>query len=235
MERGKNPTEEKEAVETQTPASEEHPEEVKKDVPKQTSSSSALIFFVIGLVFLVLLAGAIVLGQRAEKKYGNELIKKLPQTIVTKWFMDKTLEPTPMIALEFKPSPTSIPETTGSALLKKPSPTEDVAPTPPSDAVESEFILPFSNMRKVVTEDLTGLVPWELKVARNEIYARHGSPFVSKDLSCYFAKQSWYTIDPAYTDKSLSSLEMANAVFILDFEKEIESSVVSTDGGCESF
>lgn len=232
MEQEKKPVEKKEQVETQTPTPEEAPEELKKDTPKQTSSSSALFFIVAGLVFLVLLAGAIVLGQRAERMYGNEIIKKLPQSIVTKWL---TAEPTPMIALEFKPSPTSIPETTGSALLKKPSPTDSVAPTPPSDANASAFILPFSNTRKVTVEDVTDLAPWELKVARNEIYARHGRPFVSKDLSCYFARQAWYTIDPAYTDKSLSSLETANAVFILNFEKETGSPVASTDGGCESF
>lgn len=114
-------------------------------------------------------------------------------------------------------------------------------PTPPpdhlsteitADSPQSEYILPFSNSRKITKEDLVGLSPWELKVARNEIYARHGRPFVHQDLTCYFAKQDWYTLDNNYTEDRLSSLETTNAVFILDYEKEINSPLLNEDSGC---
>jgi len=56
-------------------------------------------------------------------------------------------------------------------------------PTPPPDFSASQsgqngFILPFSDSRTVTKNDLVGLTPWELKVARNEIYARHGRQFL---------------------------------------------------------
>lgn len=244
MDKTTKPVEEKKPVETQKPVEQEKPAEVKKVEPKKeepaaaapaassaSSSSSALTWIIVILVFLALIAGGIFLGLGAERQYGTALLTKLPKNLVTKWLISNP-EPTPMIALEFKPSPKTTPAT-GSALLKT-TPTGGEEPTPPADELaESAYILSFSNTRKLVTDDLTALTPWELKVARNEIYARHGRPFVSKDLSCYFAKQAWYTIDPEYTDKSLSSLEVANAVFILDYENETGSPVMNKDGGCK--
>lgn len=118
-------------------------------------------------------------------------------------------------------------------------PSVEQQPTPPSDNQESqtitqkEYILPFSNSRAVIRDDLLELTPWELKVARNEIYARHGRSFVHQDLSCYFKKLSWYEIDPNYTEKKLSTLETSNAVFILNYEKEVNSPLVNKDTGCK--
>ena len=37
------------------------------------------------------------------------------------------------------------------------------------------------------------LTDWEIRVARNEIYARHGRIFSDPDLNAYFRSQSWYT------------------------------------------
>jgi flagellar basal body-associated protein FliL len=97
---------------------------------------------------------------------------------------------------------------------------------------EGEYILPFSNIRAVVTADLEDLTPWELKVARNEIYARHGRPFVHQDLTCYFAQQPWYQIDQNYQEDNLSELEVSNAVFILNYEKANNSPLINKDSGC---
>ncbi len=114
-----------------------------------------------------------------------------------------------------------------------------VEPTPPMDTElaqasdEGGFILPFSNSRSITEEDLAGLTEWQLKVARNEIYARHGRAFVHQDLSCYFDKLPWYEIDPEYSENKLSSLEISNAVFILNYEKKINSSLINKDTGCK--
>jgi hypothetical protein len=107
--------------------------------------------------------------------------------------------------------------------------------TAPSDegTITEVYILPFSNTRALSTEDLVGLSPLELKTARNEIYARHGRAFVHKDMSCYFAKQAWYSIDPDYTDSNLSKLESLNVTTILDYEKSINSNVMNVDSGCK--
>lgn len=126
------------------------------------------------------------------------------------------------------------PETMTST-FKTPAKVEDVTVTPPSDnnAGIEGYILSFSGTRIVSSDDLSGLTPWELKVARNEIYARYGRPFVHKDLSCYFAKQSWYTLNPDYSDESLSEFDTKNAAIILNYEKSINSPLVSTDSGCK--
>lgn len=47
----------------------------------------------------------------------------------------------------------------------------------------------------------------ELRQLRNEIFARHGRVFSSKDLKEHFEAQPWYKVDPAYTDDRLFSLE----------------------------
>jgi len=111
--------------------------------------------------------------------------------------------------------------------------------TPPPDTKKSqvsdqgEYILPFSSSRAIAREDLKGLNHWQLKVARNEIYARHGRNFVHQDLACYFKKQSWYAIDPNFTEDQLSRLETSNAVFILNYEKEVSSPLINKDSGCK--
>lgn len=110
----------------------------------------------------------------------------------------------------------------------------DTVVVPPyAGPLSGDYVLPFSGTRIVNNDDLAGLTPWELKVARNEIYARYGRSFVHKDLSCYFAKQSWYSIDPDYSDVRLSKIDVKNASLILNFEKSINSPLVAKDSGCK--
>jgi len=76
------------------------------------------------------------------------------------------------------------------------------------------YVLPFSSSRQVTSSDLRGLSSWQLDIARNEIYARHGRPFKRADLRNYFRGKSWYREDPSFTEGRLSSLEKRNAEFI---------------------
>ncbi|MFS0576640.1 YARHG domain-containing protein [Sporosarcina sp. 179-K 3D1 HS] len=55
------------------------------------------------------------------------------------------------------------------------------------------------------------------KQKRNEIYARSGYFFESKELQSYLVSQSWYYPDPFY-DGSLTELEKHNVHFIKSFE-----------------
>lgn len=100
------------------------------------------------------------------------------------------------------------------------------------DIKKNEYIFDDSNSRIISKSELYNLSPWELKVARNEIYARHGREFVHKDLACYFASQSWYSIDPNYKEGKLNSTEQKNVATILAYEKEIDSSYLNEDSGC---
>ena len=87
-----------------------------------------------------------------------------------------------------------------------------------------EYIIPYSNTRALTDADLDHLSEWELKLARNEIYARHGRRFKDPELQSYFDKQSWYNgiYDPTDFDKNhsneLSTLEKKNAEYILQYE-----------------
>jgi hypothetical protein len=73
--------------------------------------------------------------------------------------------------------------------------------------------------RLLNANDLTGLSNAELRIMRNEIYARHGYIFQSKDLRDYFSKKSWYI--PLHRDVSdkLTDIEIKNINFLKKHEK----------------
>ncbi len=96
----------------------------------------------------------------------------------------------------------------------------------------NSYIISDSNTRLISESELTSLTSWQLKVARNEIYARHGRPFVHKDLQCYFATQSWYQIDYAFSNSMLSVIENKNVETIKNYEEKINSPLKSSDSGC---
>ena len=83
--------------------------------------------------------------------------------------------------------------------------------------VDAEWIFADSSERLLTDADIAGLSAWELKVARNEIYARHGRRFNSAEQQAYFDACSWYegTIAPeSFTDNMLSDTELANVQFL---------------------
>lgn len=80
---------------------------------------------------------------------------------------------------------------------------------------------PETSMRNLTYNELLGYSKSELRIMRNEIYARHGRIFQSPDLINYFSSQSWYT--PLYTDKEvqymLTQIEKNNITTIQQAEK----------------
>ena len=86
---------------------------------------------------------------------------------------------------------------------------------------------PYSNFKVgaalLTAEDLSGLSPSRLRLARNEIYARHGRRFSDPALQRYFDSLSWYngTIEPSdFNDNVFNSYERANCILIIDYERE---------------
>lgn len=73
--------------------------------------------------------------------------------------------------------------------------------------------------RQVGIFELLPYYPDRLGVLRNEIYARYGRAFTTDAYREYFQTQSWYRVDPDYTDDWLSANDRANAQFILSLEK----------------
>jgi len=86
-----------------------------------------------------------------------------------------------------------------------------------------EYILPTSNSAFLTNADLTGLTAEECRIARNELYARHGRMFTDETLQAYFESCSWYqgTI-PAeeFDDSVLNEYEIANRDLLVQYEEE---------------
>ena len=104
--------------------------------------------------------------------------------------------------------------------------TQTVQPStvPSTVAVNSEFILPDSSVRVLDKSELAGFSAEQCRLARNEIYAKHGRMFDDAGLQNYFNSRSWYhgTI-PAkqFNDNMLSDIEIQNRNLIIAFEKEM--------------
>ena len=87
------------------------------------------------------------------------------------------------------------------------------------------YVLPESSSRVYSASELAGLSAWDLKVARNEIFARYGRCFNTPELQEYFESKSWYTglYDPEEFDamsSPLSDVERANVDVIKSLEAE---------------
>lgn len=76
---------------------------------------------------------------------------------------------------------------------------------------------------RVLSEaELQGRSKAELRVMRNEIFARHGRIFQSTDLQDYFAAKSWYKQDPNYTDAMLSEVDNQNVKILQEREDRMK-------------
>lgn len=72
-------------------------------------------------------------------------------------------------------------------------------------------------------EALSDLFTEDLRVLRNEIYARRGRVFKDTELQKYFAAQSWYQPNPDFKDEQLSEIEFKNLAAI----KKAEEAAIS--------
>jgi len=125
--------------------------------------------------------------------------------------------------------------TTTDTNTTTPTTTNTTTPTNNSTTkttISTDYVISDSNTRIITTTELTNLTPWQLKVARNEIYARHGREFVHKDLQCYFGGKLWYAINPNFTESMLSTTENKNVATIQAYEKSTNSPFQSYDSGC---
>ena len=105
----------------------------------------------------------------------------------------------------------------------KPEKAEEAAPEAGEASNGGDYILPDSDTRLITKDDLEGFSKQDCKLARNEIYARHGRKFKDKELQAYFDSKDWYngTIEPGdFKDSDLSSIESKNKDTIVEFEKE---------------
>jgi hypothetical protein len=108
-------------------------------------------------------------------------------------------------------------ESTGTTSPSSVTPTQ-----PPASELSGDYILSFSSTRTITDADLWNLSKDELRLARNEIYARHGRQFRDQGLQAHFNSKVWYvntTKLPLGTEPALTDLEIANVALIIVHEE----------------
>ncbi len=88
-------------------------------------------------------------------------------------------------------------------------------------AQNDDFIFPTSDSEYLTMEDLEALTPKQIRLARNEIYARRGYIFKDEFLKEYFESKDWYTpsVDKI-TDDMFNEYEIANRDLIVQYEEQ---------------
>jgi len=82
----------------------------------------------------------------------------------------------------------------------------------------------------VTDETLGALFAEDLRVLRNEIYARHGRVFKDAKLQKYFDAQSWYKANPDFKDYQLNEIEVQNLAKIKEAEETATSKFAEAEG-----
>lgn len=83
------------------------------------------------------------------------------------------------------------------------------------------YFCPDSDWRYLTEDDIAYLSAWEIKLAKNEIYAKHGRLFNNSDIQDYFDSKSWYRgrIEPEdFNENVLNKYEVKNVQFLKKYE-----------------
>jgi hypothetical protein len=75
--------------------------------------------------------------------------------------------------------------------------------------------------KPISAQMLRGLSLHELRLLRNEVYARHGRTFKSEWLMQYFFSQPWYQPSETFKDEDLSGADKQNVETIVAYENKI--------------
>ncbi len=93
-------------------------------------------------------------------------------------------------------------------------------------AATADYVIADSDSRYITEEDLAPLSEYEILLARNEIYARHGRIFNNEELNAYFTSKSWYTPTVSGTDfteeyaaQVFNEFEIMNITTIVQYEQ----------------
>ncbi len=77
---------------------------------------------------------------------------------------------------------------------------------------------PQASERYLASRDVVNLNKFQLKIMRNEIFARHGYIFKTPDMKSYFSQQSWYHGQYNDVNSMLSAIEKQNIELIRKYE-----------------
>ena len=196
-----------------------------KNETEKKSGSGAMVYLLIGAAVLIIILIAIIVLLFIK---GNQPAK---QDDITDKPVVTTEQPT---ETETSTEQTDRKDVTGqqeasektSEVINKEDTTgnEDMGPDGAVGEEDAEYILPESASRLLTEADLANLTQEDLRIARNEIYARHGRKFLDEGLQEYFNGKSWYngTIEPDdFKEDMLSEIERTNEDTIVNYETKM--------------
>ena len=183
-----------------------------REVKKSGSNSTLIVVIVVIIVALAAGIAAFFLFRdnfippKEDDPQTSLVEEQKKDNITTK--SDKTSEPAASPVTTAPPAPTTPPV----------SSTRSEVNTNPGN---NEYMYA-SNIKVLSQSDLSSLTQAETRLLLNEIYARHGYIFQTREYSDYFSRKAWYT--PRYTSQSdaeaqFNSIEMQNKNIISNYEK----------------
>ena len=104
-----------------------------------------------------------------------------------------------------------------------PAPTAPPAPADnDEDPANPPGRFPQTSTRSLRGDDLLNLSCGDLKIMRNEIFARHGFIFKTPDMVQYFSRQSWYRGTKSDVTRLLTTRERANLIVLKSHEQGMD-------------
>lgn len=162
-----------------------------------------LVAGIAALVVVVVLAVVLLAGAGGDKKENNQNPTKIEEQKEEKQEEETKKE-------EIDRTETDIEEVEDKEEENQSTKTDD-----------SEYIFPESNTRLLTREEVEAHTKEELRLARNEIFARYGMIF-GGDLEEYFSSKSWYhptvPAEEFYDKVEMSLIEEENIILIQDVE-----------------
>lgn len=116
-----------------------------------------------------------------------------------------------------KPTVSSSPVKTETTVQTQTIRARSTMENPPTTTFPGEY--PVVSERLISAAEIAGCSKEELKIMRNEIFARHGYIFKTKDMKTYFGKQKWYKGKYYDVNNLLSDIEIYNIKVIQQVEK----------------
>ena len=170
---------------------------------KRMDKKQVALFGGVGVLVLLALVGVLVLGKTSKKEEENTKEPAIEQEQI-----EENIESD--VVADATPDDSNV--------------QEENIPSNEGNVEQSEYILPKSNTEKLTRADLEGFSKEQLRLARNEIYARYGMIFGVDDLDQYFAGKSWYKPTVSFTDfydtVEMSIIEEENVILIQQVESE---------------
>ena len=181
---------------------------------KKAAKIAIGVFFIVAIVIVIVVLVIMILKSSGDKTPEDPGLNNV--TPITTQSQEAIGTPTTEAAQEVEHAE----EEATNTQAELPSAGDLIGEKPVSD----DYILPYSDSVLLTEADLVGLTQEELRIARNELYARHGRMFTDEALNAYFSSKSWYqgTIPADEFDESvLNAVELANKDTIVLYEEKM--------------